>query len=139
MSQPRPSTHPTLSATAPTEEERFYLAWARDTLQHNLTYANEVLRQLVSLASTMLGGSIVFLDTAAPDPSWRTAVSALFFASLCTALVGILPYEEYVALNAPAEIRRHKAAALRWKRIYLWSSAGLLLAGFALALLGLAL
>lgn len=139
MSQPRPPARPILSATAPTEEERFYLTWARDTLQQNLTYANEVLRQLVTLASTLLGGSIVLLDTVAPDPSWRTAVSALFFASLCAALVGILPYEEYVALNAPAEIRRHKAAALRWKRIYLWSSAGLLLAGFALALLGLVL
>ncbi len=61
----------------PSEEEEFYVAWGRETLKSNLVFANEVLRQLVTLSATLLGGSIAFLDASLIDVLFKRGRAAL--------------------------------------------------------------
>jgi hypothetical protein len=128
---------PVLEATTPSEEEKFYIEWGRETIKNNLIFANEVLRELVTLNSALLGGSIAFLDDTMLDPTLKPIVVALFLLSLIVSFLGIMPYESFVDLRVPDQIQQHKRRALRWKRRFLWTAGGLIALSFTVAITGL--
>jgi hypothetical protein len=121
----------------PSSDDMFYFRWGRETLKGNLTLANEVLRQLVTLNSALLGGSIAFLDEAVVDASFKPWIVGAFTISLILSFVGMMPYEALVDLRVPEEVRRHKELAFKSKRRYLWSAGVCLAAGFGLAIAGM--
>lgn len=126
-----------LPAMRATDEEKFYIEWGRETLKNNLTFANEILRQLVTLNATLLGGSIAFLSDNVIDATLKTVIICFFLLSLIVSFVGIMPYESSVDLRIPAEIRQNRQLALKWKRRYLWTAGGLLALGFGVATVAL--
>lgn len=128
-----------IKGAPPSAEELFYLQWARETQKRNSDLANQVLRQLVTLYASLLGGSIVFLKKEfLRSPYWET-VMILFFLGLVLAFVGSMPYEGRVDVRQPQEIKRHKQSALAWKRFFLWSAGLSGALGFAMAMMGVVL
>jgi hypothetical protein len=121
---------------APTREGLFYVEWGAETLKRNLTLANEVLRSLLTLSATMLGGSIAFLDKVAAPP-FPAIAAAVFLLALGASLLGVLPYEGKADLRIPKQIERHKRAAFDKKLGLLKAAGGLLVIGFLLALVGM--
>jgi hypothetical protein len=117
----------------PTTEDEFYLEWGKESLKNNINLANEILKQLITLSTALLGVSIIF-DKIVSDEILRIVVLSLFFISLVLSLLGILPYEKNVALNSPTEIKKFKRKALTQKRIYIWISGAGLTFGFAIIL-----
>jgi hypothetical protein len=122
---------------APTREGLFYVEWGAETLKRNLTLANEVLRSLLTLSATMLGGSIAFLDKVATRP-FPGIAAVLFLLALIASLLGVLPYEGEVDLRIPKQIEQHKRAAFEKKVLLLKTAGGLLALGFIAALVGMA-
>lgn len=116
----------------PGEDELMYISMARQTLSNNLTFANEVLRHLVSLDSVLLSGFIIFENGMVPQCAKRIVV-LLLLGSLILSLVGMLPYEGFVDIRMPDEVRMHKEHALNWKRTFLFLASCTLVAGLVMA------
>lgn len=113
----------------------FHLEWARETLKRNLPFANEVLRSLMTLSATMLGGSIAFLDRVS-SPWARIVAIICFLLALIASLLGVRPFEGTTELQIPSRIKEHKEKALKKKQDCLRWAGSLLYLGFLVALLG---
>lgn len=120
----------------PTEDDVFYTNWGQETMKNNITLCNDVLKQLITINSALLGISIIY-EYVIANKVLKVFVLLLFFISLVIAIIGILPYENKVELDVPNEIKKHKIKALKHKRCYLWVSAIAILVGFALILVEL--
>lgn len=126
-----------IKATAPSEDDEFYISWGRETLKNNINFLNEVLRQLVSLNVALLGGSIIFLNDTFMDSTFKGLVILVFLLSLMFSFAGIMPYGRSVDLRVAEDIRKHKRFVLTLK-LYFTGTAGILLGtGFILALIGI--
>jgi len=115
----------------PTEEDLFYISWGYETVKNNIALCNDILKQIITLSSALLGVSIIY-DHIVSNETLKIFVLLSFFISLIIALIGLLPYENNVSLDTPEEIKTHKRTALTHKRRYLWSSAMFIVIGFAL-------
>ncbi len=115
----------------PTDEDIFYITWARETIKNNFTLCNDILKQLITISSALLGLSIIYEQIVSCD-TIKIFVLLSFFTSLIVALFGLLPYEKIVSIISPEDIKIHKRDALMHKRRYLWASAIAILVGFAL-------
>ena len=129
--------HGVVKGKPASEEQEFYYEWGFETLKNNLKILNEVLRQLVTLSASLLGGSIAFLDTSLIGPQYKTPVVVAFFLSLMFAFFGMMPYEGEFDPRRPDSVKRHKDRAFRWKRIWVWATGGLLILGFLIAMVGM--
>ncbi len=117
--------------------DRFLIEWAEESVKRNLPFANDVLRLLVTLTTSLLAGSVALLKDRVPNWSFAS-VALFFFLALAGALSGVMPYEGMdLVLSDPDQIYEHKRAALRWKLRRLRWSRAFLLAGFAAAVGGL--
>jgi len=123
----------------PSEDTEFYLAWGRESLKANLKFANEVLRQLVTLNASLLGGSIVFIEEALIGNLFRWLAIAGFLLALVFSFLGMMPYEGSVSLRKPDEIRMHKSRALAQKRFCLWTAGYLMAMAFGIVIAGMVL
>ncbi len=127
------------SSKPPTKEEDFYIQWGKETLKTNIENANIVLRQLITLNTALLGGSVAFLSQGEISKSWHGASMAFFFIGLIFAFLGSAPYESKVQLNMPNEIKQHKEKALKSKRCSLWESAIFTGTGLLIAAIGISI
>lgn len=115
----------------PTEEEMFYINWGRETVKNNITLCNDILKQLITLSSALLGVTIIF-EKIVSEEVFKAFVLLSFFTSLVVAFLGVLPFENNVNIDTPEEIKAHKQKALAHKRRYLWISATCLVLGFGI-------
>jgi hypothetical protein len=120
----------------PTEEEIFYTTWGQETVKNNITLCNDILKQLITISSALLGVSIIYEDIVSNE-TLKIFVLLSFFICLIVAFIGLLPYENKVRLDTPEEIKTHKRNAFKHKRQYLWVSAMTIVIGFALILVEL--
>lgn len=125
---------PQAQQTDVTDEDEFYVEWAKESVKNNLVFANDVLQRLVTLNGVLLAGSIAFYDERIIPSRWKPYVLACFLLSLVVSFLGMLPYEGKVDPRVPADIKRHKQRALKFKRFLLLASAFLLAAGFGVCL-----
>ena len=122
----------------PSDEEDFYLTWGQELPKTNLALLNDVLKQLVTLNTALLGGSVVFLSRTVMGAEFRNAVISMFLLSLCTAFVGILPYIRRIILRDPNHVKQVIQSAFTWKLHLVRIAAAFLVLGFIVALVGLA-
>jgi hypothetical protein len=115
----------------PSDDDEFYVQWGRESLKNNITLANDILKQLISISSAILGLTIIFEKIVVTE-LLRTLSLLSIFISLIIAFVGLLPYESKVQPYSPKDISDHKKKALKHKRSYLWVSAAFLNIGFGL-------
>lgn len=121
MSEDAPSK---ASSRPPSEEELFYLAWGRETLKSNISTASTVLCQFITINVALLGGGAAYLNTTT-IPSWvRIIILLSFLFGLVLAIFGVLPTSTEVNSYVPEEIKIHKSAALKSKRLFLRWAAG---------------
>jgi len=113
----------------PSEEDIFYVSWGRETVKNNITLANDILKQLITISSALLGITIIY-ERIIESGTLKVIVLLSFFSSLVVAFLGILPYEAKVQIAIPNDIKTHKTRALKHKSRFLWISAGLLIVGF---------
>lgn len=123
-----------LKSSPPSDEDLFYLEWAKETIKKNIENAHGALVQFITLNTTLLGGSIVFLKPEVIGKVFLSASFSLFFIALLISFLGILPHESTVSIISPSEIKAHKIQALSKKRKLMWSCAaftgsGLLIMG----------
>ncbi|HEY0072564.1 MAG TPA: hypothetical protein VGB77_00560 [Abditibacteriaceae bacterium] len=126
-----------LEAQETTAEHSFYVAWGRETIKNNISLANDVLRQFLSLNTTLLGGSLVFLDPKLISSAFRWFALTMFFLSFIVCLFGIVPFEGQADIRIPEDIRKHKEKALLWKRRCFWAASILIVAGLAVIAVGI--
>jgi hypothetical protein len=112
----------------PSEDELFYIAWARESLKNNINLCNDILKQTISIGSALLGMTLIF-DKVISE-SWKIPVIFVSIVSLIVAFAGVFPFRSEVHIDNPEEIKIHKEKTLKRKRIYLIVSAGFLLMGF---------
>lgn len=117
-------------------EEDFYLQWEREGVKNSIALANDILKQLVTLNTALLGGSVVFLDDSMMNPIVRTFVIILFLTALVTSFLGMIPHRTPLSRDL-VKIEGHKAAALDHKDTYLWLASSCIALGFAVAIAGL--
>lgn len=131
------SVEPVMIGKPLTPKEKFFLSWAEQSLSSALPFVNEVLRHLVTLTSTLLGGSIVFLsaDMIGKTPHLLAVVG--FFLALALSFIGMMPFSGHIDFQDPARNEEHLTSTLKMK-MRLCRAAGLLiLAGFVCAIVGL--
>jgi hypothetical protein len=121
----------------PTEDDLFYLDWGRESIKNNLKNTNDILKQLITISTAVLGLTIVFENIIKHD-SLRIVVLFLFFLSLIISFLGILPYGKKIQINSAEEIKEFKSKALKTKRLYIWFSGGMILSGFAVIIISMA-
>ena len=131
------SNKPVIKVTVPTEDEKFYIQWGREILKNNLVFTNDVLRQLITLNTALLGSSIAFLDERIIDLTLKKFIILFFLLSLIFSFIGVMPYGNSIDLRMPEEIKKYKETAFKWKRYCLWAASSLLAFGFLIALIGL--
>jgi hypothetical protein len=119
-----------------TAEEEFFRAWARESPKRNLALVNDLLGRLVTLATTLAGGSAAFLDERMIPPGLRPISVLCFLASLAFALVGVYPRGKDVP-DFVEHIEQHLQAALSQKLWWLRRAAYFLVGGFAVVLIAL--
>ncbi len=118
-------------------DDKFYLDWGRESLRNNLRLLNDVLRQLVTLTSTLLGGTVVFLDEKIINPSYKIYIIMAFFIALIIAFIGMLPHTSKVNLSSPSAIKEHKIKSTRIKRYLVLGAGTLVFVGFFLTGVGM--
>lgn len=75
-----------------TPEEAEAFEWARETRRSGITTVNESLKQILTLATALLGGSVALISPSAM-PGWAKASGCAFLLlALVVALWGSLPY-----------------------------------------------
>jgi len=121
----------TQQGKAPSEEDLFYASWGQETVKNNINLCNEILKQLITISSALLGVSIIY-DKIVSSEILKSFVLLSFFVSLIIAFIGLLPYENKVRLDTPKDIKEHKRTALKHKKQYLWTSAFSIVIGFSL-------
>jgi hypothetical protein len=121
----------------PTEEEVFYVEWGFETIKNNLKFLNEVLRQLVTLSATLLGGSIAFLDATLIGAKVKNAAVAVFFLALIVSFLGILPHRGEIDPQNANSVKRHKDTVYKWKSFYLLLTEIFLALGFLITVIGM--
>ena len=107
----------------PTDEDRFYLQWGRETIKNNIALVNDILKHLTTLNTALIGGSIVFIDQGVMHQGAKVAVIVIFFVALFISFLGLLPYQSNFSPKNISAIKNHKRKALTYKCRVLNSSA----------------
>ena len=130
---------PTLKTEPATQTEIFYCELGKELVKRELPFLNDVLRSLMTLNVSLLGGGIFFLSAGVCIPGLRMAAMMLFFLSLLFAFAGVLPKTEQAELFAPYLIQDAVKRITDWKTALLKGAAVFLILGLALAFLGVVL
>ena len=80
--QPAEQHQGVIKGTKPDPTDVFYAEWGDELIKRNLTFLNDVLRQLVTLSTAMLSGSIIFLNDAMISRGLKLATIAMFLCAL---------------------------------------------------------
>ena len=108
---------PLLKSRKPNERDKFYLNWGLEIIKNQFNLSNELLKQQISLCITLLGVSIIFDKLFENDPKMKFIVVLIFFISLLSAFIGLMPFErEHLWLDSPDDIECFQKDALKFKK-----------------------
>ncbi|WP_298898656.1 hypothetical protein [uncultured Psychroserpens sp.] len=113
------------------EEDKFYLDWAKENLKENVKLANDILKLIITLSSGILGISLVF-DQIMSNNEFKLLSILLFFISLIIAFIGVLPLKKKIDILSPSEIRDFEREALKHKLCFLRISGIIAVLGFTI-------
>ncbi len=121
------------------DEEIFLLKTMAEAPKNNLEIYNLVLRQLLTIIVSLMGGSVIFLDKS-KLPVWSLVCSMAFlFGAFIATFAGVLPRNLDAYPNEPYDIKKALLQATNFKSMMLWIAYMLLFVGFGFAMLGLLL
>jgi len=120
-----------------TEEETFYADMGNAMVRDALPFMNQVLRQLVTLCTALLGGTLVFFKEDLVRPGVKVAAAFIFLAGLSFAFLGMLPIRERIHRGFPQQVQETVEKAIAAKSWKLRVSAVAVFVGLAVLLLGI--
>jgi hypothetical protein len=128
---------PVQTGGTPSPQRELYMEMSREVVRNRLPFINEVLRSLLTLNATLLGGSIVLLDPKTVGYDYRNASILFFFFSLVAAFLGVMPYSTRLSMLKPNQIQRELTGAFQRKRFFLILAGAFLSIGLGAAFFGL--
>lgn len=115
-------------------EDDYYAEWALESIKSSINLANDVLRQLLTLSTSLIGGSVVLTESKLLyPPHLRFIVIVFFIAGLVYAFMGVIPYE-HTYIRDIKEFKRAKVSALATKQKHINKSASCIFMGIIAAL-----
>lgn len=120
-------------------DHAFYhdLGWER--LRGNAGQLLDSLQKLAALVAALIGGGLVALRDELMAPGWRVAAIGCLVAALAAAMAGLVPLTRSdVNPHYPDQVKRRDERLCRRRARALVAAGVLLLAGFVVALAGMA-
>jgi len=115
-----------------TVKEDFYLSLAGEFVKNNTKFVNEVLRQLVTLNTALLAGTIAFMNKDVIREGFKIPIIICFLGGLVIAFKGVFPYSGNISFLNPVRNELFNKNALEHKLWYIkWSGISSLI-GFLL-------
>lgn len=121
---------------APTAEETRLVEYQLDGVKQTLPRMNDYLVRLLTLSSTLAGGSLALLNEQLCHPYGRVAAGLFFAAAVVTTVLGLRPREVATRLGVLDDIRNAIDTTVKRKESYQTVAHWLLVAGLAAAVLG---
>lgn len=112
----------TVVGTPPSREEDFYLNWALESVKASTARLDEIMKQLLSLASGLLGIDLVF-EMVAPGGVFKTLIALGCLVSMAFSFHGMLPVVAKVRPSDAAAVKVAMENALSYKKTRLYCSA----------------
>ncbi|MGY2987221.1 hypothetical protein [Bradyrhizobium sp. USDA 4508] len=99
----------------PPADPKFYIQWGQENTKAFVQNANAALGQLLTVSTTLLGGTIAFWNYFPIDPKYRFVAlsAALFTVLLC--LFSAMPRKTSFDLTSATDIRRHMEDVFDYK------------------------
>ncbi len=124
-------------AFAFTEREQKFRELGWEAYKAAVPNLNAALQRMVTLASALIGGSLVFLKDDRIDRGLQLWACGLFLLSLLVAFTGSMPLGRHVNLSDPADIEAFKDQTARRKTAWLVTSFAAMVAGFVVVIAGM--
>jgi hypothetical protein len=121
----------------PNIKEEFYLSLAGEFVKNNTKFVNEVLRQLVTLNTALLCGTIAFIHKDVIRQEFKIPIIICLLDGLVIAFKGILPYSGKISFFDPFRIETFNKNALEHKLKFIEQSGICSLIGFLLIIVAL--
>ena len=121
----------------PNSTEVFFAEWGDEIYKRTPTFLNEILRQLLTLSISLMGGSIAFLSDSLIEKNCKLAAVILFFLGMICSFVGIFPFRDNFERRCAKDIRESIDRSIAWKDGWIYGSAVFISLGMLLALVGL--
>ena len=119
-----------LKGEQPSKEDLEYISWGFEIFKKKLDFANEFLRQLITLNVAIIGICIALIEKNIINSGIGKSIAIVFFISLITSFLGALPYENKIYLDCPDDIKRMVENSFKWKRSCLWLASLLFFISF---------
>lgn len=126
-----------LKAVEASPENRELFLLGRKMIEGSIEAVQDMLKQLLTLATALLGGSIAFTsDQLMPFP-FKAVIVASFLLTVGISIWGMMPYGADLCPNLPQTVREARDKSLDWKMKRLQWAGFFLVAGFFVAFVGL--
>jgi len=110
--------------------------WGQELFKSSLKLVNDVLIQMISLASLLLTAALGFLERIGVGKPWQLPVFILLLTVIIVSMIGLVPMYAEIDVRDPDVLRRFRAEILRKKRLALWINTSLLTGAFLCAIIG---
>lgn len=124
-------TEEVLQGEPVTDTDNFYFDWVNESIKENVKLANDILRQIITLSTALLGVSIIF-EKIVMHETLRLFVIVFFFGGLIISFFGVLPYQKTIDTLSPSDIKKFQSDALKHKLKYVWIASICIVLGFAI-------
>ncbi len=114
----------TINGTAPSDEDKFYINWGRETVKENIKVLNDTLRLFITLDTAIISGYLTFFNKLNIQNSILKIIPiALIISSLIIAIYSIYPKSDKISMISPSQIKIFKQERYELKKCGLfWSS-----------------
>lgn len=116
----------------PNIKEEFYLSLAGEFVKNNTKFVNDVLRQLVTLNTALLGGTIAFMNKDVIREEFKILIIIPLLGALIIAFKGIFPYSGKISFFDPIRVEAFNKEVLDYKLNFIKWSGICSLIGFSL-------
>jgi hypothetical protein len=123
----------------PSTQEIELVKWGEETIRGAETVLHDSLKQLITLNTALLAGSVAFLDRLPGSKGWKIAGAICLLLSLLLALWGNYPRELRLCPHVPSEIKMARDRITVDRASYLLRATTVLVAGLVSFMAGLIL
>jgi hypothetical protein len=134
--QPPDDSMPIVGVKATPENAELFKLGKR-MIEGSIETVQDTLRQLLTLSTALLGGSIAFMNEQLTPLGFKAVCVLFFMATVGISFYGTMPYSAGLVPNIPESVRETRDRALESKTAKLRLAGGSLLLGFAVAVLGI--
>jgi hypothetical protein len=119
------------------EHKQLYLL-GKKMIGDSIEAVQDALKQLLTLATALLGGSIAFMSEQIMPTGCKIGLILAFLLTVGISCWGIMPYGwDRFSPHFPQLVQEVREHALAWKIAHLKWAGGCLLLGFCIAVIGL--